>query len=275
MSARRHIGFIGVGAIAEALVRGLGAGGELAAGIHLTPRNAATAARLAAEFAYVTVEGDNQAVIDASEIVFLAVTPQVAEWVLGPLTFRPDQRIVSLVATFKVAKLRPLVAPAHRIFRAAPTPAVARRMGALTLCPPDPEIAGLLDGLGQLIQLDDEADIDTYWAVTGLMASYFGFLEAVSLWLSRHGQDASAAAGYVAATFHGLGSTAETGAKGGFVQLIHDHTTPGGLNEQALRELQAAGWTDRIGEVLDLIHARIEGRAGLADTLPRADVGRS
>ena len=271
MSSRPRLGFIGVGAIAEALIRGLGAADEPAADVWLSPRNAQTAARLAQDFDWVTVAADNQAAVDASDIVFLAVTPQVAEAALSPLAFRPDQRIVSLVATFQAARLRPLVAPATRILRAAPTPAAARRMGAILLCPPDPEIAGLLESLGQLVQLDDEADLDAYWAVTGLMAPYFGLLEAIAAWLVRHGQDPATTAAYVAATFHALGAAGEARAGDGYPRLIHDHTTPGGLNEQALRELRAAGWTDRVGDVLDLIHARIEGRAGLADTLPPAN----
>jgi pyrroline-5-carboxylate reductase len=195
----------------------------------------------------------------------------VAEAVLAPLAFRPGQRIVSLVATFQTARLRPLVAPAQHIVRAAPTPAAARRMGAILLCPPDPEVAGLLDGLGRLVQLDDEGDLDICWAVTGFMAPYFGLLEAVRQWLVRQGQDPAAATAYVAATFNAMGAAAEAEAKDGFAQLIHDHTTPGGLNEQALRELRACGWTDRIADALDLIHARIEGRATLADTLQRTD----
>jgi len=120
MSGLPRVGFIGVGTIAEALITGMCAAGEQRATFLLSPRNADIARRLAKRFSSVEVAGDNQAVIDGSDIIFLAVRPQVAADVLGTLKFRRDQRIVSLIATFDVARLRTLVAPASTIARAAP-----------------------------------------------------------------------------------------------------------------------------------------------------------
>ena len=269
MSELPRLGFIGVGTIAEALITGMCAGGEQRATFLLSPRNADTAERLAARYSFVEVARDNQAVIDGSDIVFLAVRPQVAADVLGPLKFRAGQRIVSLIAAFDVARLRALVAPVTAIARATPMPAVARRLGPLTLYPPVPEIARLLKGLGQLVQLESESDLDALWAVTGLMGSYFGFLDAIAGWLSRQHLEEEQIRPYLAAMFQALGVTAAERAGEGFDRLIVEHSTPGGLNEQAYRELKAAGWTSLIPQALDLVHARVLGRATLADRLPR------
>jgi len=268
MSALPRLGFIGVGTIAEALITGMCLGGEQRATFLLSPRNANIASRLAERFSFVRVAADNQAVIDASDIVFLAIRPQVAVDVLGALKFRVGQRIVSLIATFNVERLRPLVAPAETIARAAPLPAVARRMGALTLYPPTPEIAGLLEGLGQLLELQNESDLDAFWAVTGLMSSYLGMLDEIAAWLSRQNPQDDQVRPFVAAMFEALAVTATERAMDGFGRLAEEHATPGGLNEQAYRELKAAGWTGLISQTLDLIHARILGRATLADRLP-------
>ena len=268
MSGLPRVGFIGVGTIAEALIMGMCAGGEQRATFLLSPRNADIAKRLAERFSFVEVAGDNQAVIDGSDIIFLAVRPQVAADVLGALKFRQGQRIVSLIATFDVARLCTLVAPASTIARAAPLPAVARRLGPLTLYPPVPEIAGLLEGLGQLVQLQNESALDAFWAVSGLMGSYFGWLDEIAGWLVRHNLEETQVRPYVAALFEALSVTGAERAKDGFDQLVVEHSTPGGLNEQAYRELQAAGWTGLVSQTLDLIHARILGRATLADRLP-------
>jgi pyrroline-5-carboxylate reductase len=67
--------------------------------------------------------------------------------------------------------------------------------------------------------------------------------------------------------FEALAMTAAERAGEGFDRLVVEHSTPGGLNEQAYRELQAAGWTSLISRTLDLIHARILGRATFADRL--------
>jgi pyrroline-5-carboxylate reductase len=269
MNALPRLGFIGVGTIAEALITGMCAGGEQRATFLLSPRNADTAERLAKRYSFVEVARDNQAVIDASDIVFLAVRPQVAADVLGALKFRADQRIVSLIAAFDVARLRALVAPVTAIARATPMPAVAQRLGPLTLYPPIPEIARLLEGLGQLVQLENESELDALWAVTGLMGSYFGLLDAIAGWLSRQNLEDGQIRPYLAAMFEALGVTAAERAGEGFDRLIVEHSTPGGLNEQAYRELKAAGWTSLIPQALDLIHARVLGRATLADQLPR------
>jgi pyrroline-5-carboxylate reductase len=268
MSKLPKVGFVGAGTIAEALINGMCAAGEHRANFLLSPRNTDIANRLARRFPFIKVAADNQAVIDGSDIIFLAVRPQVAADVLGALKFRPDQRIVSLIATFDVARLRTLVAPADAIMRATPLPPVARRLGALTLYPPVAEIAGLLEGLGQLIQLDNEADFDAFWAATSLMGSYFGLLDEVAGWLSRRNLHDTQVRPFVAAMFDGLAATAGERAMDGFDRLAVEHSTPGGLNEQAYRELKAAGWTDLISQTLDLIHARILGQATLADRLP-------
>jgi pyrroline-5-carboxylate reductase len=268
MSELPRLGFIGVGTIAEAVITGMCAGGEQRATFLLSPRNADTAERLAGRYSFVNVAQDNQAVIDASDIIFLAVRPQVAADVLGALKFRADQRIVSLIAAFDVARLRALVAPVTVIARATPMPAVARRLGPLTLYPPVPEIARLLEGLGQLVQLENESDLDALWAVTGLMGSYFGWLNAIAGWLSRQNLADEQIRPYLAAMFAALGVTAAERAGEGFDRLIAEHSTPGGLNEQAYRELKAAGWTSLIAQALDLVHARVLGRATLADGLP-------
>lgn len=268
MSGLPRVGFIGVGTIAEALITGMCAAGERRATFLLSPRNADIAKRLAECFSSVEVAGDNQAVIDASDIIFLAVRPQVAADVLGALKFRRDQCIVSLIATLDVARLRTLVAPASSITRAAPLPAVARRLGPLMIYPSVPQIAKLLEGLGHLVQLRNERELDALWAVTGLMSSYFGLLDEIAGWLQRQGVEETQVHPFVAALFEALASTAAEHTEGGFDRLVVSHSTPGGLNEQAHRELTAAGWTSLISRTLDLIHARIQGHATLADRLP-------
>jgi pyrroline-5-carboxylate reductase len=262
------IGFVGVGTIAEALITGMCANGEHRADFLLSPRSAERVDRLAARHRFVTVAASNQAVVDGAEIVFLAVTPQIAEQVLGQLRFRPGQRIVSLIATFDTARLGPLVAPAEAIHRVTPLPAVARRMGPLMLYPASPDIAPLLEGLGQLITLGDEQELDALLAVTGFMASYFGLLGSIETWLADQGVGRERANAFVASFFNALGVTGEERAGEGFDHLIVDHSTPGGLNEQAWRELRAAGWTGLSGEALDLLRARIGGTATLQDRIP-------
>lgn len=263
----RNIGFIGVGTIAEALITGLSADGEHRANILLSPRNNETASRIVHRLSFASVAPDNQAVMDGSEIVFLALRPQVAEGVIRQLKFRADQQVVSLVAGYSVERLSQLIAPASKIYRLIPLPANANRQGAITLYPPSPDIAELLMGIGCLVQLQDERELEVVWASTALMGAYFGLMNSVAEWLTDRGVDPANARNFIAAVFHGLAVSALKQPAKSLEQLVMDHSTPGGLNEQAYRELLAAGWTDRIQEVLTLIHDRVLGRATLETKL--------
>src|SRR5215469_2727943 len=264
----RKVGFVGVGTIAEALIMGMSADGEQRADFLLSPRNRETSARLAHRFSFALVARDNQAVVDDSDIVFIALTPQVAEEVIKELRFRRHQQIVSLVAGLSIERLSHLVSPAKEIYRLIPLPANANRRGAITLYPPSEHLAELLTGIGRLVQVDDERELDVLWASTSLMGAYFGLMDAVARWLTERGVEEADARNYVAAIFHGLAVSALERPGESFRELIADHSTKGGLNEQAHRELVTAGWTERIQEVLTLVHERILGCATLDTKLP-------
>lgn len=262
-----RVGVVGVGAIAEALVVGLCAAGDRDPEIVLSPRNAEIAARLAARFANVSVARDNQGVVDASDLVVLAVRPQVTEEVLRALRFRAGQEILSLIATFNVERLTPLVAPAKEISRAIPLPPVAERQGPLTVFTRSDEVLRLLDGLGRVIRVEDESHLELISATTSLMGSYFGMLGAVDSWLVGRGFAPEASRAFVGELFLNLATATGRHADDSFSTLSRDFSTPGGLNEQAWRELRAAGWGDQIQAALDLVLARIGGRATLETRL--------
>src|SRR5947209_8756253 len=94
---RMELGFIGTGAITTAIVRGLGAAFAADGRIHLSPRGAANAATLAGTFRHVDVASSNQDVLDRSDVVILAVRPQVATEVIEALRFRPDHHVISVI----------------------------------------------------------------------------------------------------------------------------------------------------------------------------------
>ena len=70
------LGFIGAGAITDAVVQGLHAAGNAGHAIHLSPRSEARSRALAARYERVVREDSNAAVVAKSDIVFLAVRPQ-------------------------------------------------------------------------------------------------------------------------------------------------------------------------------------------------------
>jgi hypothetical protein len=73
-----RLGFIGTGSITSSVVTGLVKSNWNFHEISLSPRNSVVAARLAELNRNIRVRTGNQAVLEESEVVFLAVRPQIA-----------------------------------------------------------------------------------------------------------------------------------------------------------------------------------------------------
>ena len=249
------LGFVGTGTITAAIVDGLRAAG-VDRPILLSPRNAETAARLAARHAGIRIAGSNQAVLDGSGMVMLAVRPQIAGEVLPALRFRPDHHVVSVIATLSLASLRSMIAPAGRLARAVPLPAVAMRKGPTAIFPDDAPVRALFDRLGAAIVLEEEAAFDLFSAATGAMASYFAFAGTIARWMERGGVDPGQARAFTGQMLEGL---AHTGPGRSFAALADEHQTRGGLNEQVVRQVAPDGFIPTLDAALDAVLARIRG----------------
>jgi pyrroline-5-carboxylate reductase len=255
------LGFVGTGAITSAMVTGLSSEGGPRPVIRLSPRNAVAAAILASRFNNVSVCASNQEVLDASETVVLAVRPQVAEEVLSQLHFSSRQVVISLIAGFPVRRIADLVAPAVRIWRAIPLPSVAQRRSPIAVHPPGGAAAELFGALGQVFGIEAEDHLNAFSTATSTMAAYFGFIGCIASWVARKGIPEQFARQYVALMFAGLADAGLEVPKLSFEDLARDHATPGGLNEQVLRDLTNHGAFKTLAEALDSVHRRATGQS--------------
>jgi pyrroline-5-carboxylate reductase len=254
-----RLGFIGTGTIASAIVQGLGVDFGAHSKICLSPRNADVAANLARKFAHVSVAPDNQAVLNVSDVVILAIRPQIARAVLQELSFRRDHHVISLIATAKLATLIELVSPATAVAKAVPLPAVAFGQGPTAIFPSDPVAAELFNRIGSAIEVDRPEIFDALTAATATMASYFGFAGSIASWLADKGLESTEARRYVGAIFGGLAATANGAMSTSFADLATAHSTPGGINEQLLLHLGDRNLFADMHDGLDKIQVRIEG----------------
>jgi len=254
------LGFVGCGTIASSMVTGLCSSKGNAGPITVSPRNAQVAAALAARFANVHIAPANQAVLDACDVIVLAMRPQIALEVLSELRFRPDHQVVSLVALFPLERIRSLTNPATAVTRAAPLPSVALRQGPTVIHPPGQLAKALFDSLGTAIELSDEGEFDTFWTATAVMASFFGFANTVSDWMTRKGVTPENARLYVGQMLSGLAATSSTAPDLSFHALAEEHQTRGGLNEQVLQLITRDGSFAALDRALDAVLKRL--RAG-------------
>ena len=251
------IGFIGCGTITAAIVSGLGAADHNEK-IIISPRNAANAARLASRFANVEIGRSNQCVVDAADLVVLAVRPKVMEDVLAELRFRPENRLLSLVAGTSLARLKQLAEPCQHIVRAVPIPPVALCAGPTAIYPHDEAIVHLFDRLGTSIVLDDEDQFDLFTVSTATMSAHFAFTGVVTSWMERRGVAADKARHFMNMMMRGLADAASAASGASFSELADEYQTRGGLNEQVRTHLEENGHYAAFADALDAIETRLE-----------------
>lgn len=252
-----RLGFIGTGEITVAMVTGFCSAQSRPESVLVSPRNAEKAARLAAAFPEVAVGAGNQDVVDRSDWLIVAVLPQSAREILGPLRFAEGQRVISVVPKLPRDELAEIVAPAQALGQVLPLPPAARRLGPVAICPPHDEVSALFGRIGSVVEIAEPGQFDAFWSVTALMAPFYGLLARTAGWLSDQGVPGDAGASYVCAMFHALADIAKQADPEALAALVANSQTPGGLNEQCFGQLSEAGWYDEVERGLDGILARL------------------
>jgi|EP01044_Picomonas_judraskeda_P013056 pyrroline-5-carboxylate reductase len=256
------IGFVGTGAIAEAICTGLCTGPAAPDSVVLSPRSAERSARLAAAHDSCTVATDNQSVVDGADIIFVCVLPAQLDNVLSSLTFRPEQTIVSLVSTSTlpgVASCSKL--PASQVFKMICLPPVAMHRGTCLLVPKgNATIKTMCDSLGGTVECDTEDALRALMVTTCLMGPFYNILKTQRNWLARKGVPAASASYFIGRTYLGLAQDAEqTCTDEGHYDHLVDENTPGGMNEQAIANLTRLGCYAAYDTVQDALLERLSG----------------
>lgn len=253
------LGFIGTGTITAAIVRGLKGSALRDWPVVLSPRSTALSAELASSLAGVTVATSNQQVVDQSDVVFLAFRPQDAEAVIRPLRFRPEQRIISLVAALDIDTLKSWTGMSA-VARAIPLTFVETRAGVTPIMPPDATAAEIFRALGGCIEVADANAFDSYAAASALMGTYFGFIEAAQDWLVANGLKAEDAGLYLRNLFGSLSDVLREKPLS-LSELRAAHSTKGGLNEHVFLRFVEGGGNIAVDSGLSSVMARIQGRS--------------
>lgn len=254
-----RIGFIGTGTITRSVVTGLLHTGTSFEHVYLSPRNGEIASTLAGLDARISVCVSNQQVLDSSDIICLAVVPEISADVLQTLHFGVRHHVISFIAGISLSSLKDMVGDVHGIVRAVPLPAVAAAKGSTAICPPD-EVARLLFGrLGTPVEVSDEHQFDALSAVTATMASFYAVLETQAQWLVAQGIGYGSARAFLAGYSVGLAHETTYGEKP-FSTLVQESMTPGGINEQLHHELLDGGAYSHYSTALDKVLQRVEGK---------------
>jgi pyrroline-5-carboxylate reductase len=188
MTIDKHVGFLGAGNMAEALIRGLLRGAADASHITASGPRPERAAELGERYGIVATT-DNGALVERSEIVVLAVKPQIMRQVLDEVAerLRPDALVISIAAGIPIAAIEGRLRPGTRVVRTMPNTPALVDAGATAIAAGGHATAAdladakrIFDAVGVTVILD-EYQLD---AVTGLSGSgpayIFLILEALA-----------------------------------------------------------------------------------------------
>jgi pyrroline-5-carboxylate reductase len=231
------LGFIGIGKIAIAAVKGLCTSGMENYIINLSPRNKLNANRLVKAFSNVNKLESNQSVLDNSDFVFISLRIEDAIKELKDLKFRSTHNVISFIPFLKYSKLVKAVNPAKKVSRAIPLPTVVNHNSPIPIFNTTKAITGILSYLGKPLLVKDESQLHTLWALTGFIAPFYDILNNLSDWAIQNSVKETIANQYIVDMFYSLLYHNYQTKNINFSDLMKEATTPNGLNYQAKKEI--------------------------------------
>ncbi len=252
------LGFIGTGRISSSVIEGVFKSNLKIKKIYISPRNRTIANKLNKRFKKVTISKNNQQLVDKSNWVFLAVTPKIGNKILKKLNFKKNQKIISFISTINLAQLKKMIGKKSKIVRAIPLPPISIRKGPVPICPPDKQVKIFFNKLGTAIEIKNEKLSMNFWVTSGMMAPFYEYLKVLSNWLVRRGIKRKEAQRYITSLFVALSQDSSVNSEKDLKYLVKDSQTPGGLNEQAVKQLRKAGFYKKLEKSLNSIHKRLK-----------------
>ena len=251
------LGFIGTGKIASSVITGICESSIQYEKIFVSSRNKLIAKNLKKKFKKIVIEKDNQRIIDNSDWVFLAVTPNVGEKIIKNLKFKSSQTIVSFISTITIPELKKMIKVKANIVRAIPLPPISIKKGPVPICPPNKKVKNFFDKIGSTVEIKNEKLSINFWSTSGMMASYYEILNVMSIWLVKKGINRLDAQKYITSLFLALSDDAVVNSKKNLKYLVKESQTPKGLNEQGLKEMNKNGAYKSVIKTLNSIYKRL------------------
>ena len=252
------LGFIGTGRISSSVIEGIFKSNLKIKKIYISPRNRTIANKLNKRFKKVTISKNNQQLVDKSNWVFLAVTPKIGNKILKKLNFKKNQKIVSFISTINLTQLKKMIGKKSKIVRAIPLPPISIRKGPVPICPPDKQVKIFFNKLGTVVEIKNEKLSMNFWVTSGMMAPFYEYLKVLSNWLVRRGIKRKEAQRYITSLFVALSQDSSVNSEKDLKYLVKDSQTPGGLNEQAVKQLRKSGFYKKLEKSLNSIHKRLK-----------------
>jgi len=262
------LGFIGCGTIASAIATGLLTQNKISISSVVVSRRSESKSKLLNEKygdELVKISDDNQFIVDNSDIIFLCVLPQQEEEVLTNLQIDEEKTLVSLVSTSKLETLiRNSKLPAEKVYKMICLPAVALLEGTPLLVPKSKSdlLRDLLStlGSGTCIECENEDIMESMMVPGCMMGPVYGLMKKNRDFLVSKGVPAKDATVMVGRQYWAMVKDAVDRCDNvNSLDELIDEQTPGGLNEQSLKNLESIGFMESYEDAMEAVLGRIKG----------------
>lgn len=249
VAIRYKIGFIGMGNMAQAVVKGLIESKIInPKSVFCTNRSEGKLQKVA-DFFSINALSSNEDLIDQCDVIILSMKPQDLPAAIDPISsvFRPGQIVISLAAGITLRTLEKKL-PDCRIVRVMPnTPALINKgITGYLLSEVDPGLETLIEDLfsplGSVIKVEDETQFE---GLTVACSSGIGFVYEMMMyfqdWVEERGFEPEVARKMVVETFLGASQLAQQSGDTPIEELQQKVTSKKGVTSaglQSMRELE-------------------------------------
>ena len=253
------IGFIGGGNMASSLISGLIASGHSPQDLWVSDINQ-DALKVLAQSLNVNTSTNNDDIINAVDVVVLAVKPQILSTVAKNATASIQQKqplVVSIAAGISQQSLSQWLGNNIAIVRCMPntpalvlTGATALHANAQVTAEQHDLAENIMRSVGIALWVNDESELDVVTAVSGSgPAYYFLLMEAMEKAAIEMGMNEVTARLLVQQTALGAAKIALESSESP-EQLRKRVTSPGGTTQQALETFEEGGFTALVSKAL-------------------------
>lgn len=236
-----RIGVLGCGTIASAAVRGIAGDGHV---ITVSRRSEEHATALAVCYANVII-AENQGVVDASDVIFLGLAAEVAQDVLGALTFREDKRIISFMAGATLSQADAMVKPARAVAIMMPFPAIAQGGTPIMMHGDADLVREIFGARNSIFPLRNAEEMAAYLCAQAVLSPVARMIDDAANWLGAAGADRAQGEAFLRALVTSSLAKSECGP------LIEALNTPGGYNQRLRQHMEAQGMSAALNSGLD------------------------
>jgi len=252
------LGILGVGHLASYTVKGLRHSGDTRK-IKLSPRGAKVAKELAETY-HCEIAPDNQAVIDQSDMVLLAVRPDALPGLIGGLKFKPNQLVISALAGVSLDELRSFPElQSCKLVRVMPSTSAEVCSGPIPLYPANPVAEALFDQIGAAVPLEAEALFDTALSHACLHGWSYFLIQQLIDWSYAQGMDEATARKMVAHSISSAVDFAEAKPELSYGEIGRSIATEGTFTLQGIEAIKTNGGLDSWQAAMELIAQKAKG----------------